>query len=78
SIGTLFGMLHNANIITGTKEDLIKAVSSMFGNLSESTTKDNVNLKVNSNDNKTLYDVETEKLITGWVKYLKSTTKPQK
>lgn len=78
SIGTLFGMLHNAKVITGTKQDLIKAVSSMFGNLSESTIKDNVNLKVNTNDRKTLYDVDTEKMLTDWVKYLKDTTKQQK
>lgn len=70
SIGTLFGMLHDAGIIKGTKADVIRALGAMFSNLSESTLKDNINLKINTNDEKTLYDLETETKAKEWIDYL--------
>jgi hypothetical protein len=80
TIGTLFGMLHNAGIIQGSKADLIRGLVSLFSNLSETTLKDNVNLKINTNENKILYDEETETKLKDWIAYLskptrKSTTK---
>lgn len=78
SIGTLFGMLHNAKIIEGSKADIIRSLSAMFNNLSESTIKDNVNLKVNTNEDKCLYDKETEHKAKDWISYLKESTTTQK
>ncbi len=75
SIGTLFGMLYNSEIISGTKEDLKRALTSMFSNLSENTLHDNLNLKIVKNENKILYDTKTEDQLKDWVKYLKSTMK---
>lgn len=73
-IGTIFGLLYKANAIKGTKEDLSKGLCAMFPNLSISTIKDNLNLKINTSESKTLYDTETEKLLIDFIKYVKSTT----
>lgn len=71
TIGTLFGVLLQNGMITGTNDDISKGLSALFSNLSESTLKDNLNLKINSNDDKTLYDTETETLLKDWIEYLK-------
>ncbi|MCB4807136.1 hypothetical protein LG651_02655 [Tamlana sp. 62-3] len=74
SIGTLFGMLHNAKIIDGSKTDMIRGLTAMFDNLVESSVKDNVNLKVYTAENKCYYDEETENNANSWVEYLKTST----
>lgn len=73
-IGTFFGLLHNAKVIKGTKEDLSKGLCAMFPNLSIHTIKDNLNLKINHSESKTLYDTQTEILLSEFIKYVKSTT----
>lgn len=72
TIGTLFGMLLQNGIITGTLPDVSKGLTALFSNLSESTLMDNLNLKINSADNKTLYDTETETLLKDWIECLKN------
>ena len=75
TIGTLFGILINSGIITGTKQDLSKGLCAMFSDLSESTILDNLNLKINSADKKILYDVQTETILKPWIDYLKNQKK---
>lgn len=72
TIGTLFGVLYQNGIITGTNDNICKGLSALFSNLSETTLKDNLNLKINANDNKTLYDTATETLLKDWIQYLKN------
>ncbi|GIJ97823.1 hypothetical protein CAPN001_23920 [Capnocytophaga stomatis] len=70
-IGTLFGLLYKVGAIQGTKTDLIRGLSAMFSNLSESTLKDNIDLKENENEAKIKYDTETEYLLGDFLAYLK-------
>lgn len=78
SLGTLFGLLHSRKIISGTLTDVQRGLMSMFNNISESTLKDNLSLKINTAENKTLYDTKTEALLKKWIDELVSTTKSKK
>lgn len=71
-IGTLFGVLHEAKAIKGTKADMIKAICAMFPNLKESTIKDGVNFRVYKAENKYYYSRETKELLTGFSEFLKN------
>lgn len=74
AIGTLFGMLHEEGVITGSKMDVARALSAMFGNLKESSVHDNVKLKVNKFEAKTYYDKETLDKVKSWIAYLSNST----
>lgn len=73
-IGTIFGLLYNAKAIKGTKADLNRALVAMFPNLSKNTVHDNLNLKINTYEQKVLYSEQTEKLLKDFIEYVKSTT----
>lgn len=45
SIGTLFGVLLDANLIKGSKADVIRFITGAFDNLSKSSIKDNLYFK---------------------------------
>lgn len=70
-IGTLFGILRKEGVIEGSVADIAKSLSAMFTNLSESTLKDNINLKEDKKEAKFKYDLKTVDYIDKWVKYLK-------
>lgn len=79
TIGTLFGLLKDKGIVTGTAKDISKALSGMFANLSETTLMDNVNLSVNTSQQSNKYDTETERILkTEWLPMLEKQIKKDK
>lgn len=63
AFGTLFGMLYQAGIISGEKEDIIQGLSAMFDGLNENTLMDDLSFKHN-------YDEETEAILKIWISAL--------
>ena len=78
SLGTLFGLLHQHNIITGSKADIIRVLAGSFQNVSKATLKDNLNFKKNEDEGKNYFCIDTPDLLTDWIAFLEScTTKPK-
>ncbi len=71
TIGTLFGLLYKAKIITGTKADLNRSLTAIFNNLSDTTLKKNLELSSSVKEGKTYHDTETVELVKNWIEYLK-------
>ena len=71
AIGTLFGVLSKNGIIRGHKTDIVRGLTDIFGNLSENTLTDNINLKINEDEAKVKYDKKTKELTSKWIEYLK-------
>ncbi|OWP84996.1 hypothetical protein BWK59_02520 [Flavobacterium davisii] len=74
SLGTIFGVLHDAGIIQGNKTELARELANMFNNLSETTLIDNIGLKTDKKNSKPKYDTKTEDLLFDWIAFLKSCT----
>jgi hypothetical protein len=72
TLGTLFALLYKAKIITGSKADLNRTLTTIFSNLKYDSIKKNLELSKSEKEAKIYHDTETIELVYNWIEYLKN------